>query len=89
MASLTPWPTTGRASRQLSFFTTDDAVSCAPGTITPSPASSPSVASSRRPTRSLRPGMPSQRAGDGDLSGAELAQLLRDLGRARREGHVA
>ena len=62
MASLTSWPTNGRASTLVSFFATEAAPSRSPGTRTPRPASSPSVATRTSATRSLRPGMPSQRA---------------------------
>ena len=62
MTSLTSWPTKGRASTLLSFLTTEAAPSRSAGTSTPRPASSPSVATSTSATRSLRPGMPSQRA---------------------------
>ena len=62
MASLTSWPTNGRASTLVSFFATEAALSRSPGTRTPRPASSPSVATRTSATRSLRPGMPSQRA---------------------------
>ena len=89
MTSLTPWPTKGRARMLFSFLTTDAAPSCAAGTRTPSPASSPSVATRTSATSSLRPGMPFQPGGQGEPPGAELGQLLGDLGGRGGQRHVA
>ena len=89
MASLTSWPSTGRASTVLSFLTTGGAPRRSPGTMTPRPASSPSVATRTSPTSSLRPGMPFQRAASASSAAAQLVEGLGGLRRRRGQRHVA
>ena len=63
--------------------------SWSPGTRTPRPASSPSVATSTSADQLAAPGHAVPAGGQREPARAELAQLLGDLGRRRGQRHVA